>query len=715
MKKVVLLSIVCLCILSCTKRSWQEFNITGVEKMAANFQAPPVEYSMTFYWGWDGEITEQVIARDLDAFKQRGVSIVTLESGYDMGSPYLSPGWLEMVKRTVELARQRDMRVWIVDEGKYPSGFAGGKFSTDAPELRMKALVVADRIKLTNGDTLKRQLDRDIESAVVYNLSDSTNQILDVQSGELHWTAPEGQWEVLLIKHDFRSSPTRAVNNPTRGKDPSNSLCDYLDPDATRRFIQFTHEQHKKYISSEFGRTVLGFRGDEPDYSIRGIPWTPGLFTAFEQRKGYDVRPYVASFFAPRLTEEQRRIKADYWDVWSDLFAENFFKVQADWCADFHMEYLVHLNHEDKMTALVRSEGDFFKCMRQVQMPGVDAIWNQIWPDKIADYPKYASSVAHVYGKPRAFTESFAAYRDQPDVKQAKWVLDHQFVRGINMVEVMFVPASSSGKLGLYGWTGTEEFPAVAKYVHRSAYLLSQGRPAARIAVYHPTTSMWLGDEKADDHVLQIMQQLLEHQRDFDFIDEKALCSSLVLENGTFKNLSGQFYQAVIIPSSRSISKTALDRLHAFAASGGRVIFVGREPELIVERTFRYAAGPADLSWAIREPSVELSPRVMEALPQPDVKLDIPCPSVKYTHRRLRDADLYFFFNESSEKQICQASLAGNGQVQIWNAKTGEIKEIESKSLENNILQLTLVLEGYETQFFVMGKGINHYVLSKFK
>ena len=56
-------------------------------------------------------------------------------------------------------------------------------------------------------------------------------------------------------------------------------------------------------------------------------------------------------------------------------------------------------------------------------MPGVDAIWNQIWPGKINDYPKYASSVAHVYGKPRAFTESFAAYKPAPDEQQAKWVL----------------------------------------------------------------------------------------------------------------------------------------------------------------------------------------------------------------------------------------------------------------------------------------------------
>ncbi len=698
---IILLLIFCLC--SSNNRAWQKFDNTGVKELAANFESQPVEYSLTFYWGWDGKITEEVIARDLDAFKERGVHIVTLESGYDMGSPYLSEGWLNLVKRTVELAQERDMRVWIVDEGKYPSGFAGGKFTTDAPELRMKALVIADQIELETHNTLALQLSPDIISAVAVNLLDSTNQILDIRSGKLEWTAPKGRWEVMLIKHDFRSSPTRAVNNPTRGKDPSNSLCDYLDPAATRKFIEFTHEQYKKYVGEEFGRIVLGFRGDEPDYSIRGIPWTTQLFDVFKEHKGYDVAPYVASFFTPRLTDEQKRMKADYWDVWSDLFAKSFFKVQADWCAANHIEYLVHLNKEDDMMALVMHEGDFFKCMRYVQMPGIDAIWNQIWPDKISNYPKYASSVSHVYGKPRTFTESFAAYHIPPDIVQAKWVIDYQLVRGINMVEVMFVPASSDGQLGLKGWTADEQFPLIARYIHRASYLLSQGRPTAQIAVYLPTTSMWLGYSESNESTLHIMQQLLKNQRDFDIVDEYALTTLLELENGTFKNLSGQYYHTVIIPSVSAISKKALDRLQSFSESGGQVVFLGNKPSLMVEKTFRDASKPTDLSWTIHEPSGKLTSRIMEVLPQPDVRFEKHNHSVKYTHRRLQDADLYFFFNESTEKQTNIAYLAGNGDAQEWNAMTGKIDIIDDISLEHELVKLSLELEPYETKFIIIG------------
>ena len=685
------------------EKPWQKISMPLADDVASNFSSPPVEYGMTFYWGWDGNVTEEVIARDMKEFSKRGVRSVTLEPGYGMSSLYLSTGWFESVKIAVEQARRHGMRVWLVDEGKYPSGFAGGKFSAERPDLRMQALVVAERIAVAPNEMLSRKLPPETISAVAVNKDNDSNQILDISSGKLTWTAPEGKWQVLLVQHQFRSSQTRAVNNPTRGKDTSNSLCDYLDPKATKQFIKFTHEQYKKYVGSEFGKTILGFRGDEPDYSVRGIPWTPKIFTEFKRRKGYDVRPYAASFFAPALTDEQKRAKADYWDVWSDLFSENYFGVQAKWCAKNNLQYLVHLNHEDKMPDLVRSEGDYFKAMRHVQMSGVDAIWNQIWPGKLTDFPKYASSAAHLFGRSRAFTESFAAYRTEPSVEQAMWVLNQQFVRGINMVEVMFVPASSDGKTGLSGWLVSEQFPNAVAYINRASYILSQGRPTAQIALYHPTSSMWLGDNESNTSVLSITKDLLERQRDFDFVDERSLCSVLKLKNGTLKNLSGQSYRAVIIPSVTVISKKALDRLQAFAKSGGKVIFVGRTPSMVVKKTFLKAGGPEDLSWAITEPSGELTDRVMEALPQPDVALDKPCPAVKYTHRSWRDAELYFFFNESTEKQSSQAVLSGNGQVQIWDATNGQVETMDGVSSKNGFVNLPLVLEPYETKFIVIG------------
>ena len=248
-----------------------------------------------------------------------------------------------------------------------------------------------------------------------------------------------------------------------------------------------------------------------------------------------------------------------------------------------------------------------------------------------------------------------------------------------------------------------EKFPAAVAYANRATYLLAQGRPAAGIAVYYPNLSLWLGDAAADAGTLALMQQLLEHQRDFDFINEEAFATALTLDGGALKNLSGQSYRAVLVPPLSAISRLALDRLQAFAAAGGRVIFLGRQPALVVEKTFRQAGGPPDLGWAVREPSGELTSRVIEALPPPDVVLDQPCPPVKYLHRRWRDADLYFFFNESDQPQTRQAALPGSGPVQVWDANAGSIGPADNAAEGNGTVRLRLELEPFGTKFIVVG------------
>jgi hypothetical protein len=687
-----------------TERPWQELSDPSAAEVASNFKTPPSVYSMTFYWGWDGPVTEEVIARDLKEYSSKNVRAVTLEAGYRMNAKYLSPEWFALVKYTAEQARENNMHLWLVDEGKYPSGFAGGKFSELRPDLTMQTLRVMDSITVKDGETVKIQTTDNTICAVATKEADGTTKILEPINGWLGWTFPEGQWQVQIIERQFRTSATRSVNNPKIGaKDSTHALCDYLKPEAVAKFIEWTHEEYKKAVGDEFGKTVLGFRGDEPDYGF--LPWTDTIIEEFQKRKGYDVRPYLASFTARRgITEQQQRAKADYWDVWSAMFSENFFGMQAKWCAQNNVEYLVHLNHEDQMTSLTRSEGDFFRCMRQVQMPGVDAIWSQIWFDKETDYPKYASSASHLFGRPRAFTESFAAYKPSPNLDQAMWILNYQIVRGINMVEVMWIPASSEGVSGMRGWLADERFPDAAMYLNRVCYVLSQGCPAAKIGLYYPTMSLWLGNNEADKDVLAVTQQLLENQRDFDFVDEQALSSVMKLEGNRFINLSGQSYQAIIVPPITAISETALNRLKSFAQNGGKVIVLGEAPSLVVEKTFLDAKGPADINWAIREPSGRLTESVLKDLPEPDVHLSQVCTAIKYLHRRLSDADVYFFFNESDQKQTYTATLlAAKGQAQIWNPMSGSIEAVAGVSAEDGVVRLPLELEPYGTKLIVIG------------
>ncbi|MDO9340007.1 MAG: glycosyl hydrolase [Bacteroidales bacterium] len=701
------------------QQPWQQFSDISTKEIAGNFKSPPSEYGMILWWGWDGPMTDTVIKRDLDRIKAMGFRGVMVEAGYGMTAKYLSPEWFALVKIAVGEAKTRGMRVWIEDEGKYPSGFAGGKFSNERPDLKMQGLIVTERIDATGGESISKKLPYYTLSAVAFNNDDKSSKIIDVNSGELNWQVPDGSWRIFLAENRFRSSVTRSVNNPARGKDTTASLFDYLNPLATRQFLDWTHEQYKKYIGNEFGKTFMGFMGDEPDFAY--TPWTPKILEEFKARKGYDVKPYLASFFVPQLNEEAKRIKADYWDVWSDLFRDNFFKVQADWCRENNIEYIVHLNHEDQVPGLVKSSGDFFKNMRYVGVPGVDVIWAQIWMDHVADYPKMASSASHLYGRPRSFTESFAAFTHRPSVPQAKWVLDYQLVRGINSVQIMFMSAStarispvaapvntSAGTPALAvrrtSFFMSDTFPPIAGYINRATYLLSQGRPASRIGVYFPTSSMMYGDNESNTSTLEISRQLMEQQQDFDFIDEQSLTSILNIGKGSMTNLSGQLYEAIIVPSVSVISKASLLKLQQFASSGGKVIFVGNLPALATDINFLKAVKPDDPGWAKQEPSGKITQGILNFLPAPDVKIDKSCPDIKYLHRKLKDAELYFLFNEGKEKQSLQVTLSGKGKPQVWDAMTGQVNKLHTVVYEKDAISVPLAFEPYETKFIIISK-----------
>jgi hypothetical protein len=138
--------------------------------------------------------------------------------------------------------------------------------------------------------------------------------------------------------------------------------------------------------------------------------------------------------------------------------------------------------------------------------------------------------------------------------------------------------------------------------------------------------------------------------------------------------------------------------------AGGKVIFVGKTPKLVVDKTFKDAKDKPDLSFAtLIEPAGDITPRVIAALPKPDVKVDAEFPRLTYNHRSWRDAEMYFFFNESNKAESRTATIAGRGQAQVWDLGTGEIHAIAAAVAENDSVRFPLVLGPYEAKLVVVG------------
>ena len=79
-------------------------------------------YILPFFWQ-HGE-TEEVLREYMGAI-------------YDSGPhpDYVGPQWWHDMDIILDEARKREMKVWILDDAHFPTGFAAGKMTDAAPEL----------------------------------------------------------------------------------------------------------------------------------------------------------------------------------------------------------------------------------------------------------------------------------------------------------------------------------------------------------------------------------------------------------------------------------------------------------------------------------------------------------------------------------------------------------------------------------------------------
>jgi hypothetical protein len=249
------------------------------------------------------------------------------------------------------------------------------------------------------------------------------------------------------------------------------------------------------------------------------------------------------------------------------------------------------------------------------------------------------------------------------------------------------------------------------------SYVMAMGRPDATVALYLPSMSMWLGNDKSDEQFVSAERLLSEHQIDFDIVDENALASGLTALPGAFETRSGNRYRTVILPAPLVLPAAAETRLKAFARGGGKVVFLGGTPEWIAGRTIRdpRAATATEFSWAnvvsaqlpptptppAEPPAAPPAPQVVPAevltalelaVIAPVVAMDAPDTALRVMKRRWRDADVYLFFNEGATASKHAVTLMAKGRVvEAWDAQTGTVTPLDAtQSGGHAVIQLDL-------------------------
>jgi hypothetical protein len=84
------------------------------------------------------------------------------------------------------------------------------------------------------------------------------------------------------------------------------------------------------------------------------------------------------------------------------------------------------------------------------------------------------------------------------------------------------------------------------------------------------------------------------------------------------------------------------------------------------------------------------------------VRLDTASTALRYTRRRLKDADVYLFFNESAGDFSHSVTVRSDGRrVERWDPRTGKIMPVPATG-RNGSMKILLSLKPYETNIFVV-------------
>jgi beta-galactosidase GanA len=245
------------------------------------------------------------------------------------------------------------------------------------------------------------------------------------------------------------------------------------------------------------------------------------------------------------------------------------------------------------------------------------------------------------------------------------------------------------------------------------------------VGLYLPSSSMWMGDAASDAAFVAAEQMLSERQINFDIVSEDGLAKDMTVAHGAFETKSGNRITTVILPNVSLLSQESVDRLKAFAQGGGHVLFLGRTPSLVFDKSILNAKAvtTADFSWGrvvegelpptptppAQPPTEALVPQVVpagfaEALSavDADVRLDAADTALKVMKRRLKDADVYLFFNEGAHASSHTVTLRSEGKkVEVWDPQTAEVSSLKADG-GRGAVKVGLALKPYETRVLVV-------------
>ncbi|MET3499206.1 hypothetical protein ABIC45_000797 [Mucilaginibacter rubeus] len=569
-------------------------------------------------WWWEGSaVNKKDLTWNMESYHNAGLGGLEITPIYGVKGhenefiKYLSPQWVDMLKYTLTEAKRLNMGIdlanatgwpfggpWVTNEDASKELFwknydvKGGEKLSDAVVFVQQPLVRADgqapkitdlvepissnkNLQLMALDQVRFEKRIPLTVLMAYN---GKGQVLNLTdkvdaAGNLNWTAPVGEWKLYAL---FQGWHGKMVERAAPGGE--GYVIDHFSKPALNHYLARFDQAFK-------GQDLSGIRAYFNDsYEVddaRGQSnFTPLFFDEFIKRRGYDLRDHLPALFGNDSKENNSRILCDYRETISDLLLDDFTKPWHDW-AKTRGALIRNQSHGSPSNIL-----DLYAAIDIPETEGDDVLRF-----------KFATSAAHVMGKPLASSESATWLNDHflsslGDVKQA---IDKYFVGGVN--HIFYHGISYSPKNAQWpGWLFYaavhfnqtnpfwNDFSTLNQYITNCQSFLQQGKPNNDILVYYPLFDSF--SEPGDRGLLKhydamkpdfkgtgfesSAEEMLKKGYTFDFISDKQIMD--LQTSGGHLLTGGLNYKTILLPDNKYIPFETFNKMVDLAKAGATIV-----------------------------------------------------------------------------------------------------------------------------------------------
>jgi len=630
---------------------------------------------------------------------------------------YLTDEGMKSFVRFSNQVRKRGMSLWLYDERGYPSGNAGDLVIKSNPAWESMGLYEKDtlievgqlRFSLPPGELVSASA-----FPAWHNITDWESKIdlnMQVRNGVLSWNVPKGTWKILAVTK-YRLYENFQACAKDAGKLGANYPSLML-PEVTKKFIELTHEAYRKYMGDDLGAWFVSTFTDEPSlmavpfglFPWSVIPWIGLLSDEVHKRYGYRPEEKLEFLFMDKGPKGQE-VRYQYFNTMADLIANNYFKPIKQWCREHNFKSGGHLLLEETLMAHVPLYGNAFRCMQEMDAPGIDVL--SCFPALTPVHsPKLASSAAELSGATRVMCEP-CPVADRIKLGGQETPADH--VRGFLNIQLLGGVTDFNNYLQLSN-SDQEEKKEFNTYVARISMLLRGGYTKADIAVVYPIETMWTkwipepvsvagwdsvsgGDPDAvmvEQSFRNVSRFLYNHRWEYAYIDSKAIIDGEVKDGILVHGLLQ--WKVVILPAINTLPAEAWEKLALFAKTGGIIISLDASPEnseshfpdeTVLKIGKEIFSGPNKSvilnDWSPAELNGQLTKLLVK-----DFRLGDEQVPVRYCHRMINGKDVYFLINDSDKEVKTSLRFDQNRGLTEWDPASGETRSVR-RTIELHLL-----------------------------